>query len=114
MTIPTYRNAVAKLRISAHQLLIETGRHRNIDRNDRKCTLCNLDQIEDEFHFILICPFYKDIRENYIRQFYYRKPSMFKLIKLLNCSNINTLNGIGIYYKLANEKRISQLNTQIS
>ena len=35
---------------------IELGRHNNIPRNERKCTLCNLNDIEDEFHFVLKCP----------------------------------------------------------
>ena len=96
MNIPTYRNAVARLRLSSHQLLIETGRHRNIKREDRKCTLCNLNDIEDEFHFMLVCPFYQDLRHIYI--------------SMLNSSNLNVLNAIGIYYTKANHKRVSVLN----
>ena len=34
-------------------LIIEKGRYENIERNDRKCTLCNMNEIEDEYHFIL-------------------------------------------------------------
>ena len=45
MTITTYRNAVAKLRLSAHNLFIEIGRHRNIIRNERICLLCILNEV---------------------------------------------------------------------
>ena len=96
---------ISKLRLSSHQLLIETGRHKNVERKNRKRTLCNLNEIEDEFHFILVCPFYKEIREMYLKKYYCKKPSMYKLIELLNSSSVKILNGIGIFYKKANEKR---------
>lgn len=63
-TIPTvYVQFISKYRLSSHQLEIERGRFYNIHRNERVCKLCSLSQIEDEFHFILICPFYKEIRK---------------------------------------------------
>ena len=61
-----YRNTIAKIRLSSHKLCIETGRHQNIVRNQRKCLLCNLNDLEDEYHFILICPFYTHFRNEYI------------------------------------------------
>jgi len=39
-----YRNTSAKFRLSSHKLNIEVGRHNNIPRNERKCTLCNLNK----------------------------------------------------------------------
>ena len=29
----------------------------------QKCTLCNLDALGDEYHYVLICPYFKQIRE---------------------------------------------------
>ena len=29
----------------------------NIPRENRKCNLCNLEEIGDEFHYILNCPY---------------------------------------------------------
>ena len=77
-----YRNAIAKIRLSSHQLAIEKGRHANIERNERKCFQCT-DEIEDEFHFILSCPVYEDLRKTYIHKYFYTRPSMYKLINLL-------------------------------
>ena len=57
-----FRNIIAKLRLSSHQLCIETGRHRGIERTDRKCVLCDLNDIEDEYHFVCICPIYNNLR----------------------------------------------------
>ena len=71
------RNVIAKLRLSSHKLFVETGRHRQIPRQDRKCILCNIDDVEDEYHFMLICPFYNNIRITHI-------PSLFKFVQLFN------------------------------
>ena len=110
MTITTYRNAVAKLRLSAHNLFIEIGRHRNIVRNERICSLCTLNEVEDEYHFLLICPAYNELRHLYLKKYYYNNPSMLKLIQLLNCENVKVLNGIGIFYIKAIEIRKNELS----
>ena len=110
MTITTYRNAVAKLRLSAHNLFIEIGRHRNIVRNERICSLCTLNEVEDEYHFLLICPAYNELRHLYLKKYYYNNPSMLKLIQLLNCENVKVLNGIGIFYIKVNEMRKNELS----
>lgn len=96
--IPTvYVQFISKYRLSSHQLEIERGRFYNINRKERVCNLCSLSQIEDEFHFILICPFYKEIRKLYVKKYYYEKPSVFKLIQLLSTKNIKELCNLGKY-----------------
>ena len=51
-----------QLRAGVLPLNIELGRHRQIELQDRKCVLCYYDEVEDEFHFICKCPFYKNNR----------------------------------------------------
>ena len=54
-----------RLRLSAHPLHIQTGRYaRDVARNQRHCMCCNSTDIEDEFHFICICPAFRNIRKN--------------------------------------------------
>ena len=54
--IRTFRvTAICKIRISAHPLMIERGRHLNIPRTEGYCLLCKSNQIEDEKHFLLHC-----------------------------------------------------------
>ena len=55
-------NALTKLRISAHSLLIEKGRHfrPKLERKNRLCRICN--EIEDEEHFLLYCQKFTDLR----------------------------------------------------
>ena len=60
-------NIVCKLRRSSHKLNtcieIAIGRHDSIDRQDRKCIRCDLNDIQGEFHFVLVCPDYINLRQ---------------------------------------------------
>ena len=59
-----YRSFFTKLRISSHSLMIERGRHFHpkIPADQRLCKLCSLDEVEDEFHFMVKCTSYADLR----------------------------------------------------
>ena len=102
---PKCRNIITKFRISAHKLSIETGRFNAVAREDRKCSKCNLNDLEDEFHFILKCPYYNDIRLQYIKPYFYNRPSAHKLTKLLGSNNTRTLCSLGKYLLQACERR---------
>ena len=59
------RTALARFRTSSHNLAIETGRWVKPDKilqENRKCTCCSLDKVEDEVHFVFDCPLYYQIR----------------------------------------------------
>ena len=45
-----------KFRTATHHLPIETGRWEGIEIEDRKCQLCNKNDIGDEFHYLLASP----------------------------------------------------------
>jgi hypothetical protein len=71
--------------------------------NQNRDQASSLNDIEDQFHFILKCPLYKDLRKRYIKQFYCVKPSVFKLIKLLSVNNVSELSNLGNYLKYATQ-----------
>ena len=52
---------------------------------------------EDEFHFVCVCPACVHIRKKYIKQYYWKRPSMFKLVQLFNTENRKALNGLAKY-----------------
>ena len=64
---------------SAHSLMIERGRHMNIDRKYQYCSYCLLRNnmvIEDEVYFLLICPQYNMLRQiNFIQEWFICRPS---------------------------------------
>ena len=55
-----YKIALSRVRLSSHKLEIERGRHRDINRDERKCNMCTLNIIENEYLFLLNCPIYDD------------------------------------------------------
>ena len=74
-----HRKALTQLRLSSHQLHIETLRGTVREPRDRLCTKCNLSKTEDEIHFITECPHYLD----------HRQPLLTKLAELPNTSTLN-------------------------
>ena len=63
------RAAVAKLRLSSHNLLIEKGRHFKLKVEDRVCPHCNNSAIQDEFHALMICTKYEMERQILLNKF---------------------------------------------
>ena len=61
-----YKKTLSNFRCSGHNLMIEKGRHMNIDRQLRFCNYCVKQDshiVEDEKHFLLICPLYETLRQ---------------------------------------------------
>ena len=65
LNVPRFqRRTLAKLRIGVLPLEIETGRHSrpSTPLDQRLCKLCNMNEVETELHFLLVCPLYEDQR----------------------------------------------------
>ena len=62
-----FRVSLCKFRLSSHDLPIEKGRHNNINRDNRLCTYCNMNVIENKFHFLLVYPKYRHLRIKYFK-----------------------------------------------
>ena len=64
-----HRSALAKFRSGVAPLRIETGRYeRNVvTANQRTCFNCH-DNVEDEFHVVMHCPVYNDLRRELLSQ----------------------------------------------
>jgi hypothetical protein len=58
------RQDMSRLRISAHSLIIETGRYCRppLSPENRVCPCCNSGAVEDELHFLLKCPIFEHER----------------------------------------------------
>lgn len=104
-----YQKCISRFRLSSHQLSIETGRFYNIERHNRKCFLCS-NSIEDEFQFILICPIYEGYRKKYIKPYYWKKPSMCKLLQLFHVENVKELCNLGKFIHFSLKIRQDLLN----
>ena len=58
------RSLLAQIRFGILPLHIETGRFKATKLEDRKCMICNSNEIEDEFHFTCICKEYSEYRDH--------------------------------------------------
>jgi len=62
------RRSLACFRCVNHKLQIELGRQVKpvkVPVQQRYCKLCNLGAVEDEDHFLLVCPAYQSVRERF-------------------------------------------------
>ena len=59
-------SSLVNFRLCNNHLPIEKGRWLGLDRNARKCNLCNLNEIGDEFHYLLCCPYFANERKKYL------------------------------------------------
>ena len=98
------------MRISAHKLEIETGRHASIPADERKCKQCTTDSIEDELHFIFDCTKYEPIRTEWRTlcigesQHFDSLPKEQKIFYIFNSSE-DIINAFGTYVKRGFEDR---------
>lgn len=100
-----YRIELAKFRCSAHRLAVEEGRYRNIEREQRLCVYCNMSVVEDEYHFLLICPLYRELRVKYLPRYYYTWPNLNKFKSLLNTNKSILLKNMANFLYMAKQKR---------
>jgi len=63
--------------------MIEKRRHDNLLLKDRQCVYCET-SIEDEFHFVIKCPLYTEIRQKFIDDTYIVNTSYMKFCDLMS------------------------------
>ena len=80
----SHRIAFTRLILSGHKLHIESGRWTNPvsprDREEKYFPYCPR-KLEDEYHFLAECTFYNDLRKQFIPRYYWKKPSMLKIVE---------------------------------
>ena len=68
--LPKFKKSlVAQLRNGILPLNIEIGRYYRINLDERLCTLCKLNNVEDEIHILCTCTAYSHIRSKYFPVF---------------------------------------------
>ncbi len=112
------RSNLTKLRISAHKLQIEKGRHYPQYRpaKERICRACNIGLVESEVHFVLYCDLYNDERRimmdgiNNIYPVFSTLSDVDKFNYLMSVAEADTCNTVATYIRDSFTKR-SQLIT---
>ena len=102
------RKNLTCLRLSSHKLAIETGRYSGIERQNRICEHCNNNFVESEYHFLLICPKYYELRLKYLPRVAW--PTINKYINMMTTKNSKLLYKIAKYITEAFKMRTQTIN----
>ena len=76
------------------------GRHNGTLMEHRLCTHCesrNNVVIEDEYHFLLCCPKYRELRDMYIDPVYHTNVTFEKFTMLMSSNDCNTLRNLALF-----------------
>ena len=108
---PKLRKHLTRFRVSAHRLNIETqrfnGRNVYIPPEGRLCTNCPLGVSEDESHFLIICPTYKEPRAALFQHFALHNPHFNdyldsqKFLWIMSSENIEDAKQLAIFLEEA-------------
>lgn len=80
------RNSLVRLRLGVSQLKTHKLRFYTGTNVDLSCPFCqHVD--ESEVHFVLVCPKYQDIRDDYLPRKFYANPNLHRLSILLASTN---------------------------
>ena len=102
-----FKVALSRFRTSSHDLRIETGRYDDIAQAQRLCKSCNMGKTEDEFHFLLVCPKYRDLRCKYFIRYFCHWPTINKFENIMSSSSNKVLHNISKYIYFAMKIRVS-------
>jgi len=106
--------ALARFRISSHNLRIETGRYTRPNKtppDQRVCLYCSSQAIEDEMHFLLKCSLYQPERHTLfckIKQIFPETPSLpdaDQFSAIMSCKNSIVIDALGKFVYTCLKKR---------
>ena len=89
---------LTKYRCGSHRLPVATERYSG-QENLHPCALCDNNDVGDEYHYVLICPVFRDVRGKYIKAYYYRRPSCLKFNQLFNTKSLKELKNLAKFVK---------------
>ena len=100
-----FKIALSRFRLSSHNLEIERGRYTNVSRADRICRMCNSGFVENEYHFLLVCPVFRHFRRQYMKPYFCSWPSLNKFDNLMSSNNKKEILNLEKFIYFANKQR---------
>ena len=82
-----YIYSFLKFKCANHYMPIVAGRYSQTPIDKRKCILCNMEQIGDEYHYLLNCPYFCEYRIKYLKLYYHTQPSVWKMTQLFESTD---------------------------
>ena len=95
------RSSLARFRLGMSPLRFRSLRFFNVPNSPLQCPFCE-DSLENEVHFMLVCPLYSSLRLEYIPVKFSRRPSLSALSRLLATINPTLSMNVAlfVYYAL--------------
>ena len=105
------RKIYSRFRLSSHDLEIERARYgaKSTPPDERLCGLCNLHEVENEFHFLMICPRYAHERNYVLNDIHQSFPLVAYLQLRDNFILLMSQDNKSVTLKIANEKEQMKL-----
>ena len=108
------RHFLIRLRLGVSPLRTHNLRYRkDVTHVDYFCLFC-VGDAETEVHFILVCPKYAEIREQYIPRRYFNCPSSFELAVLLAATNKFLLIRLDTYHESFHNSKCVNISHTLS
>ena len=80
LSLPVYDN-------NSQTSLLVARWDRDAPPSKRKCRLCENNDVGDEYHYLLTCSFFADLRRQYIQKYYFTRPNILKYKELLSLTS---------------------------
>ena len=109
----SFRISLSRFRLSSHKLEIEMGRYTGTERENRLCTQCNMHSVEDEYHFLLVCPKYIELRRKYLPRYYCHWPNTHKFVSIMSTKSTYLIKNLSKYIHFAQIRRNEIENQRI-
>ena len=91
-----FSRCLANVRGSSHELMIKQGRHYGLPEEYRTCPYWE-GCIEDQIHFLLICPLYKELRSRYLSIINEIISHIYMFYRLMSSNYILCVRNIAMY-----------------
>ena len=101
------RKTIARLRCGVIDIGVNNERKNHVIYDQRICKFCTLKEIDDEFHYIMTCPFASALRSKYLPRSFVEHPDKFKFNNLMSTDSYSLLKSIFIFVSKSYDLRKS-------
>ena len=102
-------NMFCRFRLHNHRLAVEEGSWTGIDLANRVCLTCNV--LEDEHHFIFVCPRYEFLRTKYLNLSCIHTYTVDSFVNLFNTRDVKLCNNLCIFIRKSLVQHREDVNT---
>ena len=76
----------------------------NIPRENRICNICDLDEVGDEYHYIMRCSYFEDNRIKHINSYFWSNPNLSKFSELFLSNEMEVLSNLSKFITIVLKK----------